>query len=252
MLRLVSPGKRTALLVMMVVLAAGSATVVWSAPRIDQLLDRAYLFASHGLGELAVSQFQEVVKTDDKNVEARLAAGIVLQVNGKDQQAIALWEQADKLGDPAAPSFIGDALLVRGDLDGAEAAYQRALERQPGAVRPTLGLSLVAENRGDLQNAIAKLQALADRSEKAQEVPVTEVMYHLGRLYIKAEQYDKALSVLKKGVLYNSGHAGMQLLLGEAYEKKHASAEAIHAYERALQLDPTSTAASDGLARLRK
>ena len=124
------------------------------------------------------------------------------------------------------------------------------MERQPDAARPTIGLALIAEKRGDPEQAIALFESIIN-SEKAR-LPIEEVFYHLGRLYLQVNRIQEAVDLLQVAVRYYPFNADMYLLLGKGYEAKGSKAESIHAYERALQLDVTLTEADAGLKRVRQ
>ncbi|HHT28005.1 MAG TPA: tetratricopeptide repeat protein [Firmicutes bacterium] len=250
MLKQTSPAKWAALLTLIIVLIIGPITGVNSADYLHQQLERAYFLAAHGLVDLAAGRFEDVAKGEPTSVEALVFTGISLKVSGQDQKALAYWQAADKLGDPAAATFIGDYYYEQGDFDTAEAAYRRALERQPDAARPTIGLALIAEKRGDPEQAIALFESIIN-SEKAR-LPIEEVFYHLGRLYLQVNRIQEAVDLLQVAVRYYPFNADMYLLLGKGYEAKGSKAESIHAYERALQLDVTLTEADAGLKRVRQ
>lgn len=254
MSRQLSPAKAIALLAVVVVLAVAGIAIAQPLQRVEKLLENAYQLASRDLVEWAASYFQDATQENPTNLEGWLMGGLAWYVSGKEEQALKAWAMAEGLGSGAAASLTGDALYARGDITGAEAAYQRALAKQPYAAKPMLGLALVTEKRGKRESAIAQLQAIleAPPGVRAEEhMPMTEVYYHLGRLYLAGGQAESALPVLKRGVQVSPYHGGMYLLLGQAYEARGALAEAVHAYERALQLVPGLSGAEEGLLRLR-
>jgi tetratricopeptide (TPR) repeat protein len=244
-----SPAKWAALLTLIIVLIIGPITGANSSDYFNQQLERAYFLAAHGLIDLAAGRFEDVAKGDPNSVEALVFTGISLKVSGNDQKALAYWQAADKLGDPVAAAFIGDVYFENGDYAAAEAAYQRALAKQPDAARPIIGLALIADKKGDAEQAITLFETITN-SEKAR-LPVEEVFYHLGRLYLQVGRTQEALVLLQAATQYYPFNAGMYMLLGKAYEVKGTKAESIHAYERALQLDASLTEAEAGLSRVR-
>lgn len=250
MLKQTSPAKWAALLTLITVLIIGPITGANSSDYFNQQLERAYFLAAHGLVDLAATRFEDVAKGEPTNVEALVFTGISLKVSGQDQKALAYWQAADKLGDPVAATFVGDYYFEKGDYDAAEAAYQRALTKQPDAARPTMGLALIADKRDNAEQAITLFESITN-SEK-ERLPIEEVFYHLGRLYLQVGRTQEAVDLLQVAVRYYPFNADMYLLLGKGYEIKGAKAESIHAYERALQLDGTLTEAEDGLKRVKQ
>lgn len=66
------------------------------------------------------------------------------------------WRREAVARDPSAPSLhneLGELLLAVPDLDGAEAAFGEALERDPQSFRAALGLGYTAQERGDARAA---------------------------------------------------------------------------------------------------
>jgi tetratricopeptide (TPR) repeat protein len=79
-----------------------------------------------------------------------------------------------------AASQLGDLAFNRGDLNGAEALYQRAAASAPEYEPPHAGLARVAWARGDVAGAIAQFSDVVAR------YPSTEYVIALGDLYAVA------------------------------------------------------------------
>lgn len=253
MQRKVSPARITALLVLAVVLALATVVVAKSSKTAAELLSDGYGLASHNLTDWAASYFQDATQAEPTNLEAWLASGLVYYVSGREPQAEVAWREAERLGEYAASSLLGDALRCRGDLLGAEAAYRRALEQQPNAVLPLLGLALVSEQRDDLTAARDLLEKIMVPPPDGEEeyVPIPEAFYHLGRLHLASNDIDLALEVLGNGAKAHPHNSSIFLLMGQAYEKQGKEAEAIHAYEWALQVSPDLEDVQEALNRIR-
>lgn len=253
--RYLSPVRVVALFAVVTVLAIVSVSIAMPREPVERLLDNAYHLASRDLIEWAASYFEDAATADPSNTEARLLGGVAWYVSGKEELALSFWEEAERLSNSAASSLIGDALLARGDIEGAKAAYERALDKQPHAAKPLLGLALVAEKQGRIEVAIARLQEILESPEgvrSEEHIPMVEAYYHLGRLYVNAGLPDSALPVLRQGVRLSPYHGEMYLLLGQVYETQGAAVEAAHAYERSLQLLPGLLEAEEGLRRLHR
>lgn len=72
---------------------------------------------------------------------------------------------------------LGELYRARGNTNGAEAAYQRALDDLPGYVPATAGLARIREAQGRRSEAVALLQAAADL------IPQPEMVAALGDLH---------------------------------------------------------------------
>jgi len=104
--------------------------------------------------------------------------------------------EADSRGDEGAglafyQYLAGEYALFTGDLDGAQADYQAALQSLPGYYLPVAGEARVAFARGDTNTAIEKMSAAVAA------VPRPDLVAYLGSLYELSgdraaadEQYD--------------------------------------------------------------
>jgi tetratricopeptide (TPR) repeat protein len=218
-------------------------------------LDIAYEMAWRNMIEWSAVSFQDASRAAPESVEPRLLGGLAYLAVGKEAEAAELWQEAQALGEQAVSGLLGDLLFAQGDLEGAQAAYENALAALPRAAKARVGLALISEKKGNLQEAIAYVEPLTELPSGDDEVelyaPMTDAFYHLGRLYLADERLDKAQEVLKLGTRLDPHHPEMHFTLGKAYERNGAVTEAIHLYERALQLDPNSRSAAEALGRLR-
>jgi len=240
-------------LVVMTLTRSGVAQPLNKAARAS--LDIAYQLAGAGMIRWSATAFQDVVKNAPDSVEALMLGGLAMFVIGDESQAGEWWKKAEALGEESASTLLGDIKFREGDLEGAQTAYERALANLPRAAKARVGLALIAEKRGDLEQAIAQVKPLIeppDDEEAEPYIPMIDAYYHLGRFYLANGQPTEAMDVLKIGTQLDTRHPEMHLLLAMAYEENGLIAEAVHLYERALQLNPDLPAAKEGLERLRR
>ena len=83
---------------------------------------------------------------------------------------------------------LGNLLVLRGDFDGAQSAYARALELELSSTATLFNLALLRQQRGDLGGAIADYRALLDV-----EPGNAWVHYQLGAAYEGQGQRQLAL-----------------------------------------------------------
>jgi hypothetical protein len=81
--------------------------------------------------------------------EAMNMHGILLHKEGRFQETIAAFEQAEALGHPSAASNRGNSLLDMGSMDEALRAHELAVEREPEGAGALYNLSLTRLRLGD-------------------------------------------------------------------------------------------------------
>jgi tetratricopeptide (TPR) repeat protein len=102
------------------------------------------------------------------------------ELHGRLDDAIDAMERAVVAGGAAVENteyarvLLGDLWLLAGDTERATSMYETALRAMPGSVPAHRGLARVSVARGDLDEAIAQLQAAAART------PLPDVLIALG------------------------------------------------------------------------
>ncbi|WP_165491116.1 tetratricopeptide repeat protein [Lichenihabitans psoromatis] len=145
--------------------------------------------------------------------------------------------------DPAAMLRIADAAQKAGEVDGAVAFYRRAADLQPGSGTAQIGLARAQVDQGDVEQALATLDAAHKRMPADAHVTAT-----LGKLLVAAHRPADALAVFRDG-LQQDPHA-VPLLIGQGVtlDKAGQHAEAQQSYRLALQVEPGNAAAQTDLA----
>ena len=147
----------------------------------------------------------------------------------------------------SVPIFItrGDEELVphlsaKGVRNATEAMlwYERAKAADPGSVLPWLAIGALYESEDEQGEAeLAYLEAVSVDQDNAR------AWYELGRFYSEQEDYEKAYANLNRGLEVDDGYGLAWALLGDLYEigvlPNSSDEQAIYAYERALQADPS-------------
>jgi Flp pilus assembly protein TadD len=137
---------------------------------------------------------------------------------------------------------LGAMLQQRGDVHGAEAQYQAALQLRPGdaVVNNALGAALLAS--GDSQEAVAHLSA----SLKARP-DYFDAHYNLGSALASEGNFTGAAEQFRDAAKLNPQDADAEANLGSALAQVGELAEAKTHFERALQLNPNHSLAKDNL-----
>lgn len=183
----------------------------------------------------------------DPDLAALARASYLRQLHGDLDGAITAMRQAETAGggltgdSSVVSGFVGDLLLHRGDLDGAERAYRRAAT--PAAVA---GLARIAMARGDLDRAADILTDLSQRT------PVPAVLTALAEAQTRAGD-DAALAAtveLNRTLVALQRDAGQTVDLELAlFEASYGDpARAVTAAQEAYDARPDNVFAADALA----
>ena len=130
--------------------------------------------------------------------------------------------------------ILGRVLWTRGDMEGAEKEFSRALKDEPGSADTLFALTGLVAGRDPggarklLEDFLARNPEHAARS-----------LFELGRLDAQEELYPSAVEKLKRSIELDDAESGpARLVLAEVYEVMHATAAAVDVYRRLLNDDP--------------
>lgn len=130
--------------------------------------------------------------------------------------------------------------LAANDLDGAQAAFRRALELQPGYADAMLGLAEVASRRNRHDEA-SRLIRDAAKAEPAN----AHARASLGRLQAVSKQYGEAEASLKKAIELDPRLIRPKMDLADLYATAlRKPQEALALYKSVLAIDPEHAGAS--------
>jgi tetratricopeptide (TPR) repeat protein len=149
----------------------------------------------------------------------------------------------------AAHVAVGQALEVRGDVDGAVAEYQKSVKMAPKDARAQYQLGIALRGQQDIGGAIAHL-----REAVAAEPEFVQAHYHLGNALADNEDAEAAIEAFRRAIDLDAACAPAYHGLGNAlYRKKHY-ADALDHFRLAVQHAPEDAdARSDlGMALLRR
>jgi peroxin-5 len=206
---------------------------------------------SGGNLSLAALAFEAAVQKDPTHVAAWVRLGSAQAQNEKETPAIRALEEAIKLDANNLEALMG--LAVSYTNENYEATAYRTLERWLATKYPDLitePLSEAAEmgftNRSELHEKVTNLFIRAAQLSPTGETMDPDVQVGLGVLFYSADEFDKAvdcfeaaLASTEAGVVNQENN--LHLLwnrLGATLANSGRSEDAIHAYERALELRP--------------
>jgi tetratricopeptide (TPR) repeat protein len=176
------------------------------------------------------------------------------------------------------------------DLNGAAAAYRKAIALAPGAADIHADLAELYATNGHVSEAMPELDAalkidpanrlanrlyglidaaVADNAPPAQKAGLVNdairyleqaraasvghdlnVLLTLGRLYLDTHQFDKSIAALKDFLIDEPDYPDALTTLSEDYEAANRVGDAIATLEHLISLDPTLEVASSELADL--
>ena len=130
-----------------------------------------------------------------------------------------------------------------GDLHGARAAYDRAIQANPEALPPIWNVALLLEHSGQTEEAERWYRQVLEKAPKEEEA-----RFRLGYLRLQREDFRGAVEAFEGCLKYRpqwpEAHANLALAYSGLGEREHAE----RLYEKMLETDPKSLDALRGLA----
>jgi serine/threonine-protein kinase len=159
------------------------------------------------------------------------------------QEVAALQTKVGEQKDNAATqSQLGHSLLARGDLEGATAAFRKAIDLDPGHAEAHNGLGRALQRKGNLDEAIAEYRKATDLDPKS-----FWPHHNLGHaLHAKGEN-DGALAAFRKAIGIDAKIAGTHAGLGWVLHAQGDRNGAVTAFRKAVDLDPKSAVSHSDL-----
>jgi len=197
--------------------------------------------ARAGQFDLAISQFQTVLKTLEKDSRARgqvyFRLGVTLRKKGDlTNAALALAKAREALPDNSmVADELGLTLQTAGRAAEARQIYQQAVSLDPenGLALNNLAYLLAETQGGDLDMALTYAQRAKQVLPQMNEVSDT-----LGWIYLKKNMSDNALEIFQDLVTKAPGNPTFRYHLGMAYAQKGDRPKAIQELEQALRDSP--------------
>jgi tetratricopeptide (TPR) repeat protein len=188
---------------------------------------------SNGLLDQAVDAFRVAVRLKPDFL-AHKQLGWTLRATGRVDEAIAAFEEAIrcKPGAPEAHTYLGLALVDKGSLGRAEAAYNKAIE-----LAPTYALAWNARGVLYHNHLRQRDKAVADFKEACRLQPSDEQAHeNLARALLLQGKIDEAIAAYQKTIALVPADPVAQMKLGLALAQKDRFDDAIAAYRLAIRL----------------
>lgn len=116
---------------------------------------------AHRLYDDAITAYAEAARLEPDKFDWFYLLAVLRDFSGADpDKVLASFQMATSLNDAYPPLFLryGDALVRQGHLEDARAAYQRAVDLDPGFAMANRALGQVQMSLGDLDQAIMNLE----------------------------------------------------------------------------------------------
>jgi tetratricopeptide (TPR) repeat protein len=191
--------------------------------------------AETGLKETskAMDLYRRVLAEKPGLYEAELNLGILLLREKQQNDALPLLRDAarQKPGEARPERYLGDALLAAEKPAEAADAYRAALKADPKMASAELGLGQAFLRTGQLDDAAAHYTQAA-----ALDPSLKSFLLQLADGYVQANRNEQALPLLAQF----PEDAGAREEAGRLYLASNRTADAVHEFEAAVSLSPTS------------
>lgn len=220
-----------------------------------ELFAPRFLYQPMVLGAFALAWCSELWRrllgrwTDPVRLALLLALAVVsvLQAAPRYHDRLTFWESHLPAldGDARVLNAVGQARQEAGDLEGACAAYGRAMELDPGYGAPWSKLAELHIGAGDLEAAEAAYRRSIELDPDA-----VIARANLGSVLLRLERPGDAVLVYREAVERSPGLAPLHRGLARALLRTGDTDGARTSAERALQLDPSDASTLRLLERL--
>lgn len=225
--------------------------------------------------------WSDVMKKSPGSVRAYAAVGAYYLKEGKDDEAMAMFQKTISLRPDYDKGYynLGVLYLRKEYYDAAITSLSRAVELNPEYGKAYFQLGLAYANGGQYDKAVpayekaikfmpdsAVLQnnlgnaysANGDysRAFAAYEMAISldtnyaDPHYNLGNLLVHLDNVERAIKAYKRAVELNPLNASAYYNLGNVYQATGKKDEAIYSYSQALNIDPSHKGASEALRQM--
>jgi superkiller protein 3 len=210
----------------------------------------------------AVAEAKKVTAAEEKNAEAFATLGqVLLAQNPANWNAAIAEAQQGAFLNPKGVNpqvAVGKIFESAGNLDQAAAAYDRALQQDPGlsALRARVlnmkypvgrvQQKYVEAKKTSKEGGLALSKQVLQKDEGYQQLVKLaaeqpkngDLQYQLGLYHLYVEDYKGAAEALEKATQLSPGLAPAWAYLGTALQFTNRTPEAVAAYKKSVELDP--------------
>ncbi len=209
------------------------------------LVDLSRAHRAAGDADAAIAAARRAIALDPDLPGGLIQLGCALTVRHDDAEAVEVLRQAVALAPQAleAQFALGTALARRKDFPAAVEAWQAALALQPG--NPEILLNL-AQTLGDLERFDEAMETYRQADELAPGHPM--IQYGIASVMVRTGNGIGAAELCRRALGTRPDITILWLLLGHCESTLGHFEAATDAYRKALELDPGSVQALNGLS----
>lgn len=202
-----------------------------------------------GFTEMATKELQRVCELDPADNEARVALGMAYQAKGDLGSALKAYEEALQIdsGLVHVHGLMGDIYRAKGYSGKARYHYLEARKDPDLVVVPCYGLGALAEDVGDMPEAIRNYREVAIVAPDH-----VDAALRLAYLLRETGEIDEALQVVSEANRYNPRNPELHYQWGLLYLDKEEYSRAEHEFDRVLQLQRDHAGALQQLEELKR
>ena len=179
-----------------------------------------------------------------RNALAHLNLGLILQKQGRGDEAIAQWREALDIKPNYAEAHVnlGAVLADRGCVDEGIAHYRMVLSADPEQAEAHNNFGLILQRQKKVDEAIAHWQkALELRPDHA------EARYNLANALVAKGRTDEAMTQYREALEVNPDYSEAHTNLGVVLAGRGRGDEAMAHYQRVLEINPKNATAQNNL-----
>lgn len=213
------------------------------------LLERGMNAQRKGDLATAARSYEQVLRQDPRNADALHLLGLVALSRKQFSEAKKHIQKALAISPKAAMyhANLGRVLGESGDADGAVASLERAVALDPMLLQAVYNLGLALEGRGDHAAAVEHYEA-ASFGDEATAIP--EAAFNLGNLHAARGRDAEAITAYQRALELRPGYPRALANLGYAFQKLGKFADAVEVYRAMLVNDPKDAEAAHMLSAL--
>lgn len=177
----------------------------------------------------AETAFRKLTEVSPDYAPARFMLGLVSYREDAPEKALASFQKLVELSPDHAEGryYLGMCLSRLGDLPGARTAFEEALRIEPDHASATYNLGLLLGKQGERERSRELLERFRELGERRER-----------------------LFALEERVRWDPANARFHFELGQEYSRQMRTAEALQAFQRALEIEPDLAAAEVAIADL--
>ena len=232
---------------LLAIVAILNPTAIADGESTDVHFTNGLVYYALGFTDMATRELKRVCDLAPSNIEARMALGMAYQAKGDLDNALKTYHEILDLDNSLlyVHGLLGDVYRGKGDGEQAKSHYLKAKEDEELVVVPTYGLGVLAEESGDIDLAVGYyrevLEIGPDHVDTA--LRLADLLSHTGDV-------EGGLQVLTEANRYNPREPELHYKWGLLHMQKANYSEALHEFDRVLQLEGGHRGARQELRKL--